>query len=420
MSRTSTERLRRPGIPARSLSLACVALAGCGDAGTGPFVEGTQPEYASVVAGLRHTCALDVAGYAYCWGFNGQGELGVPPGADVGLRPEPLTRELRFVALAAGGSFTCGLTDATDVYCWGWPPWGLLPRPTRLGTEVAFRRIASGSSHVCGVALDDSILCWGRGSEGQLGNGRVGADADEDLPVAVAGPVGAGLVSGGATSSCALDAVGATWCWGAHDAGQLGLGAVDPGPCSSDGTPFPCVASATRVQGAPPLVDLSAGAFHVCGVDADGGLTCWGDDGDGQIADMAGAEVCSWAPPAGVDRPCSRVPVSVRTGDRSLVRVYSGGFHSCGLTADGSAYCWGADFLGQLGFGGGPVPDGPLPVYGDLRWRELALGQAHSCGVTLDGEAYCWGDGQFHQLGSGTELSPTPVRVLPVSHGLDP
>ena len=98
-----------------------------------------------------------------------------------------------------------------------------------------------------------------------------------------------------------------------------------------------------------------------------------------------------------------------------FVSIFAGkGGHMCGLTDDGSAYCWGDNGSGQLGSAAaGASSPTPLAVDGSHAFASLAGGQTHTCGVTSGGAAYCWGDGAAGQLGTGTlENSRTPVRVL--------
>jgi alpha-tubulin suppressor-like RCC1 family protein len=51
-------------------------------------------------------------------------------------------------------------------------------------------------------------------------------------------------------------------------------------------------------------------------------------------------------------------------------------------------------------------------VSGGLTFAWLSAGSLHTCGVTTDGVAYCWGFNDQGQLGNGsTGSSLVPVRV---------
>ena len=97
-----------------------------------------------------------------------------------------------------------------------------------------------------------------------------------------------------------------------------------------------------------------------------------------------------------------------------------GASHGCGLTDDGSAYCWGSNAFGQLGAGAETAESThPVRVAGELRFTQVSAGAAHSCGVATTGEIYCWGLASDGQLGvpldgtlcDGFACSRRPIRV---------
>lgn len=82
--------------------------------------------------------------------------------------------------------------------------------------------------------------------------------------------------------------------------------------------------------------------------------------------------------------------------------VTTGNAHSCALTTDGEAYCWGSNYAGELGLGAGAESTvaEPRRVRGGLRFRSLHAGSHSTCGVDLNDALYCWG---------GTRSEPAAV-----------
>jgi len=77
----------------------------------------------------------------------------------------------------------------------------------------------------------------------------------------------------------------------------------------------------------------------------------------------------------------------------------SGYFHSCGLTPDGRAYCWGGNTWGTLGDGSRTASNRPVAVAGGHRFKGIESGAGHTCGVTDSGQVYCWGLNDEGQAG---------------------
>ena len=99
-------------------------------------------------------------------------------------------------------------------------------------------------------------------------------------------------------------------------------------------------------------------------------------------------------------------------GGLAFTKIVAGGTHSCALTSDGAAYCWGLNSIGQLGDNSLTARSAPVAVAGSLKFTNLTAGAGHTCGLTSDGSAYCWGSNGLGQLGDGTTTNrPAPVAV---------
>lgn len=274
------------------------------------------------------------------------------------------------------------------------PANGPYAAPKKAHHDVQFVALVAGFNHTCGLASDGDLYCWGRNDSGQLGIGS-SDNAAHPKPMLVSAKPKVAFISANGDQTCALTAAGVAYCWGDNKYGQLGNGtlvsAVFPVPVSGD----------------LKFKELSVGATHTCGLTISGAAYCWGGNWHGQlgIGTMDGEE----------RYPCchtSPVPVA---GGRSFSSVQAGGIHTCGLTFNGNAWCWGNHKnFGQLGTGDIDLQDRPAPmqVTGNLKFGSLSVG-IPSCGIVSDGTAYCWGGGPVPELGikSRVERLDHPVVV---------
>ncbi len=238
-------------------------------------VKGLKAGVKDVQAVWDHSCAVTTGGAVKCWGHNGDGELGdgslikrVTPVQVVGL-----TSGVAQVSL--GFDSGCALKNAGTVWCWGYNGNGQLGTGDRQSHRTpvdtglsGITQISAGWDHTCAVTTGGGVKCWGQGKHGEIGDG---AKSDRLVPTDVTGLGGtATAVSAGFDHTCALLTGGAVKCWGNNTTGELGNGTT------IDST-HPVTVTGLSAK------SISAGFNHTCAVTTGGAAMCWGANESGEL-----------------------------------------------------------------------------------------------------------------------------------------
>lgn len=299
-------------------------------------------------SGAEHTCALS-NGTVFCWGSNSYGQLGVGLSDDWPV-PRAVAANAGFLnttvtSIAVGFDHTCAVESA-KVYCWGTNGDGQLGDGTRDDSNLAHKvldvdgvfsnadvtSIGAGAGHTCAVAAG-SAYCWGYNGDGGLGDDTA---ATSLVPVKVAanGDVFANIevtqVVAGEGATCALKG-GSVYCWGYDHYGQLGW--------DGDGDssiPILVLDNPDAAFVNTNVTRITGGESHFCALR--GGVAfCWGDNGDGQLGDGTQQERSIPTRVADVDDGFTNAEVT---------DIDAGFEHTCAI-ASGKAFCWGSDPLGN-------------------------------------------------------------------------
>jgi alpha-tubulin suppressor-like RCC1 family protein len=305
------------------------------------------------------------------------------------------------VSLAVGGQSSFAVDATGNVRAWGDDQFGELGDGT---TAVAFHplpiassvvgqvtRVGAGIDHACAVTAAGALECWGYNGNGQLGDGTT-----VSLRLTPVQPFASGVarVAASGVHTCAVKTDGSVVCTGFNGAGELGNGTT-----TNTSTFVQALEAGTADQ-------VAAGVDHTCARSVVGFVSCWGDNTSGQLGiGSAGGIVV-----------LPNVVGALRGG---VAEIRAGGSHTCARKFDGTVWCWGANFDGQLGDGTTIDRASPVQVSGIFGAVQIATGSTHSCAVLQDGSVQCWGDDSEGEVGDGsggltnhTVVTPVPVRNL--------
>lgn len=378
--------------------------------------------FASVESGdAPFACGLGEDGKTYCWGDNSVSELGQgltrPCYRDCPYVRTPVSvpAPVRFTTVDTRSAYVCALGEDGMPYCWGgsspwtfgWesapaanqcgippnPLYGCVGTPLRIEGSPALRSLYVGNGFNCGLTAEGEAYCWGSNNAGQLGDGTT---ASRGTPARVSSNgVRFRTLALGSVHACGIGTDGNTYCWGANLWGQLAIGRGD-----KELHPYP-----TRITGNPGLTSITARGEMTCGLTSAGAAYCWGRNEYGSLGTAAPMSTCEVGYAHAVFCGTSPLPVQ---GGHTFTSVRIGTHYACGLTGDGTAYCWGRNEYGELGVGGSiRSSDAPLPVAGGVKFASISPGYESTYARTSSGRMYRWGTFRF-----ADETRLTPSRMV--------
>lgn len=368
--------------------------------------------------GTHHSCGIENS-QLYCWGRTWEGQVGNNVrGTDKPNQNTPLAiaTDMNFKMVSSGTQFSCGLTNAGVVYCWGNNTNGVLgvgdKLPRSVPTQVAelnfygpIVKIGVGRTfniysdhipagrrpaHACALTESGKVYCWGDNSLGQLGVHE--SMAESTAPRNVIHDKAFDQLHVGGAHSCAREKESKKYfCWGSnyvYELASVNLGNIVYRP--------------VELVLPHTVKDLALGVGITCYTTATNNAYCLGRNGHAELGRGTRS-----------NREAGPMPVGQLQG--RAAKIYPGSLFACARTTANEAYCWGDNYSGQQGTGstGGTFLQPAKVNLGTAKVSGMALGTFNTCAILESGEVRCWGHGYFGELGTGMALMnyPTPARV---------
>ena len=142
---------------------------------------GTETDWTDISSGHSHTCGIRNDGELFCFGDNFYGQLGNGTNDDKNI-PTRIGTETDWTHIVLGTYHTCGIRNDGELFCFGFNNVGQLGdgtngantdknTPTRAGVNSDWTHISSGGTYTCGIRNNNDLFCFGNNLSGQLGDG---------------------------------------------------------------------------------------------------------------------------------------------------------------------------------------------------------------------------------------------------------
>jgi len=356
--------------------------------------------------GKEHSMALTEDGKLFAWGSNANGRLGIASVAVGGSVSIPTqvcigactSAQPVWVWIAAGESFSLGLTIEGKLYTWGSDAFGALgdggvtntdkSTPTLISAPSgdAWIHAACGYDNVTAVTMEGKLYSWGKNLAGKLGDGTT---TDRNAPVEIAASLNKvwSYASAGDAHAMAITDNGDLYAWGEGADGRLGNGNT--------------IDQSTPVFVGSGFKEVTCGYAHSIAIKTDGKIVGWGANFNGQVGNGATFSQSS--------------PVSIGSSlNKTFRNLFIGQYadHSLAVTTDGELYGWGGNGSGTVGDSTSTNRTSPVRVAPSIWWYRTANHSSISSGLGI--EVIFLDKYKFYQtVGKGDES-----RVATVSSSL--
>ena len=338
------------------------------------------------------------------WGHNGYGALG--DNTSVTERSSPvqtITFGANWKQVSTGGGSaysnqTAAIKTDGTLWSWGYGGYGNLGDNTTTNRSspvqtIAFgtnwKQVACGKFHNAAIKTDGTLWTWGSNYKGQLGDNT---RTHRSSPVqTVAFGANWKQVSCGEALTAAIKTDGTLWLWGDNFYGSLG-----DNTRTSRSSPVQTVAFGTNWK------QVSCGRITAGAIKSNGTLWLWGYNGygNGVLGDNTT-----------INRSSPSQTVAFGTNWKQVSCGYSS---TAAIKTDGTLWCWGYNYNGQLGDNTTTSRSSPIQtITFATNWKSVNSSESYTAAIKTDGTLWLWGSNSYGRLGDDTPgHRSSPVQTV--------
>ena len=347
-------------------------------------IKARRPNFITVSPGYTFTIALDEFSYAWAWGENNYGQLGIGTTRNISY-PISVIGNRQWRAIASGVAYVCAIDSNSYAWGWGYNGDGCLgdntattrSSPVSVVGDIQWKALFSGPSAYATYALDSNSYAWAWGNNqyGQLG---INSNSNyRSSPVSVVNGYQWAKLSAGAFHTLGMTKSSSIFAWGRNFNGQLG-----------DGTQNNRSTPGIAPSGMGTVTDIAAGNDHSAAI-KNGYIYCWGINSTGQLGNN---DTADYSLPSQIFSPSPIIKIAASRDST--------------LAVDSSSRVWGwgdnAALVENM------AQSSPVLVFRGYTAETIICGGYH----VVANRKYFWGYNQVGQLGDGTINTPTKNVVV--------
>lgn len=270
-----------------------------------------------------------------------------------------------------------------------------------IGRDSNFIRKLSvgGTNFICSIDFNNILYGLGENSNFQLG-----VTLDNSYTCVMSSAVQIGLdwekIDCGKTHTSGIKTDGSLWAWGYNSGSTYGE----------------TLSSPTQITNEFNWVEVSAGTNYSAAIDSNNSLWLWGNNNRGQLGRNNGV----------LEEDLFHTIDQTVCNTKDWKKVCCGDYHTAAIKVDGTLWCWGDNYFGELGNNSTDLSYSPTQtVCLGNNWKQVSCGYCFTVAVKTDGSLWAWGLNDKGQLGVGRfedrnnkDLSnrSSPVQIIGVGN----